>query len=94
MDRKTAEQEAALFATSPGQAITYQIGKVQIVRFLADAKLRQGDAFSLRVFDDYLWKNGNVPLALQRWEYLGLDDDLSIIDQKETKTPARKDTTN
>jgi uncharacterized protein (DUF885 family) len=94
MDLKTAEAEAASFATNPGQAITYQIGKVQIVRFLADAKLRQGEAFRLRVFDDYLWKNGNVPLALQRWEYLGLDDDLNIIDQREMNTPARKDTMN
>jgi uncharacterized protein (DUF885 family) len=76
MDRKTAEAEAAAFATGPGQAITYQIGKIQVLRFLADARLKQGDAFDLRGFHDYLWKNGNVPIALLRWEYLGLDDDV------------------
>ena len=26
---------------------------------------------NLRAFHDFVWKNGNVPIALQRWEYLG-----------------------
>jgi Bacterial protein of unknown function (DUF885) len=81
MDKKTAAGEAALFATTPGQAISYQIGKSQILHFLADAKLAQGDKFSLRAFHDFLWTNGNVPIALQRWEYLGEDDDLRAIDR-------------
>jgi uncharacterized protein (DUF885 family) len=76
MDAATARGEAASFATGPGQAISYQIGKIQIVRFLTDARLAQGDKFNLRAFHDFLWKNGNVPIALQRWEYLGLDDDV------------------
>jgi hypothetical protein len=82
MDQKTAEAEAALFATTPGQAISYQIGKNQILRFLADAKIALGDKFSLREFDDFLWKNGNVPIALQRWEYLDKDDDIRMLDGK------------
>src|SRR5208283_1042486 len=83
MDRKSAEAEAALFATDPGQAISYQIGKIQILRFLADAKLAQGEKFSLRAFDDFLWQNGNVPIALQRWEYLGDDHDFrSVLQQR------------
>jgi len=82
MDRKSAEAESALFATDPGQAISYQIGKIQILHFLADARLAQGDQFSLRAFDDFLWTNGNVPLALQRWEYLGNDDDLRTIERR------------
>jgi Bacterial protein of unknown function (DUF885) len=88
MDKRTAEGEAALFATTPGQAITYQAGKIQILRFLADAKLKQGDVFNLRTFDDYLWKNGNVPIALQRWEYLGLDDDVRAVDRLRAASPA------
>jgi uncharacterized protein (DUF885 family) len=84
MDQKTAEEEAANFAVGPGQAISYQIGKVQIMRFLADARLKQGDAFNLRAFDDYLWKNGNVPIVLLSWEYLGLDDDLQSADKVAT----------
>jgi len=81
MDKKTADGEAALFATDPGQAISYQIGKSQILHFLADAKLTQGGKFDLRAFHDFLWTNGNVPIALQRWEYLGEDEDLRALDQ-------------
>jgi uncharacterized protein (DUF885 family) len=81
LDAATAWQEAVFFASSPGQAITYQIGKLQIVKFLADAKRIQRDDFSLRAFHDYLWKNGNVPIALLRWEYLGLTDEIKILDE-------------
>jgi hypothetical protein len=70
MDPETARAEAAFFASSPGQAISYEIGKLQIVRLLADARRAQGDKFDLRAFHDFVWKNGNVPLSLQRWEYL------------------------
>jgi uncharacterized protein (DUF885 family) len=71
MDEQTARQEAIAFSTGPGQAITYQIGKLQIIKFLADARMQQGDKFNLRTFHDFVWKNGNVPIALQQWEYLG-----------------------
>jgi uncharacterized protein (DUF885 family) len=90
MDQKTAEAEAALFATTPGQAISYQIGKNQILSILADAKMAQGDKLNLRTFDDFLWKNGNVPIALLRWEYLGNDDDIRVLDkQRHNSMPAR-----
>jgi len=71
MDPATARQEAIAFSTGPGQAITYQVGKLQIMKFLAEARLKQGEKFNLRAFHDFVWKNGNVPMALQRWEYLG-----------------------
>jgi hypothetical protein len=80
MDHATALEEAVFFAANPGQAISYQVGKLQILRFLADARLDRGEAFSLREFHDYLMLNGNVPIALQRWEYLGRDDDLQRLD--------------
>jgi hypothetical protein len=80
MDRETALDEAVFFAFNPGQAISYQIGKLQILEFLADAKLDQGDEFSLRHFHDFLMRNGNVPIALQRWEYLGRDDAVLRLD--------------
>lgn len=70
MDEQTARQEAIAFCTSPGGAMTYQIGKLQILKFLADARMQQGDKFNLRAFHDFLWRNGNVPIALREWEYL------------------------
>lgn len=80
VDRGTARQEAVFFASSPGQAITYQIGKLQIVKFLADARLNQKEEFNVRAFHDYLWKNGNVPISLLRWEYLGLSNEIELLD--------------
>ena len=71
MDELTARQEAIAFSTSPGGAITYQIGKLQILNFVAAARMQQSDKFNLRAFHDFVWKNGNVPISLQRWEYLG-----------------------
>lgn len=70
MDRATAEEEATFFAAAPGQAISYQIGKAQTLEFLAEARVREGKNFDLRRFHDYLWRNGNVPIALQKYEYL------------------------
>ena len=80
MPRVTAAEEAAFFASSPGQAITYQTGKIQILQMLAEARRIQGSDFNLQDFHDYVWKNGNVPLALQRWEMLGLTDQIDILD--------------
>ncbi len=81
MDRKTAEAEAADFATAPGLGIAYEIGKLQIERMLAERRLQHGAKFTLQEFHDYVWRNGNVPLSLQRWELLGLPDDLNKVDE-------------
>jgi uncharacterized protein DUF885 len=81
MDRQTANDEAAAFATAPGLAIAYEIGKLQIERMLAERRLQQADKFSLRDFHDYVWTNGNVPISLQRWELLGLDDEIKKVDE-------------
>jgi Bacterial protein of unknown function (DUF885) len=81
MDRGTADGEAASFATAPGLGIAYEIGKLQIERMLAERRLQQGRKFTLREFHDYVWRNGNMPLALQRWELLRLDDDVKKLDQ-------------
>jgi hypothetical protein len=82
MDAGTARQEVIAFSVGPGQAITYQIGKLQITKFLAEARMQQGDKFNLRAFHDFVWKNGNVPIALQRWEYLGANDDVPKLTDK------------
>jgi hypothetical protein len=79
MDAKTALEEAAFFSSTPGQAISYQIGKIQILNLLADARRAQGDSFSLRKFHDFVWSNGNVPLSLQRWELLGDKSEVEAI---------------
>lgn len=80
MDRQTAWEEAAFFAGNPGQGLSYQIGKLQIIDLLATSQQRRGAAFDLRTFHDRLWREGNVPLALQRWELLGERDHLDQAD--------------
>jgi uncharacterized protein DUF885 len=69
MDKKTAHAEASMFATTPGQAISYQAGKLQITKFLADARLKAGEKFDLRAFNDFVWRNGNVPIELLREQW-------------------------
>jgi uncharacterized protein (DUF885 family) len=81
MDRATAESEAADFATAPGLAIAYEIGKLQIEAMLAERRLQLGDKFNLRDFHDYVWSNGNVPFSLQRWELLGRDDEIRKLNE-------------
>jgi uncharacterized protein (DUF885 family) len=70
MDRATALDEAAMFSSTPGQGISYQIGKLQIMQLLSDAKRVQGADFSMLKFNNFVWNNGNVPISLQRWELL------------------------
>jgi uncharacterized protein (DUF885 family) len=70
MDRATALDEAAMFSSTPGQGISYQIGKLQITQLLSDARRTKGAGFSMLQFNNFVWNNGNVPIALQRWELL------------------------
>jgi uncharacterized protein (DUF885 family) len=79
MDEGTARSEAFMFASTPGQAITYQIGKMDILKGLTMAELQQGKAFSLQKYQDYVWLNGSVPFSLQRWELLGDKTDVPAI---------------
>jgi hypothetical protein len=80
MDRATAWEEAAFFAGNPGQGSSYTVGKLQIMRLLAAARIAAGPAFDLRTFHDWLWANGNVPLALLQWELLGDTTDIDALD--------------
>jgi hypothetical protein len=80
MDEATAREEAAFFAETPGQALTYQIGKTQLIALLADAVRLRGADLDLKALHDAIWVNGNVPVALLRWELLGLTDELAAID--------------
>jgi hypothetical protein len=70
MDKATALDEAAMFSSTPGQGISYQIGKLQITQLLSDARRTQGKDFSMLQFNNFVWNNGNVPISLQRWELL------------------------
>ena len=79
MDMETAREEAVFFAGFPGQGMTYQIGKTQIIKLFTDASRNQSSDFSLRSFHDYLWMNGNLPISLLRYDLLGDSNELEVI---------------
>ncbi len=79
MDAADARTEVIEMGELPGQKIAYQTGKLQIVQMLEDARLKQGNKFKLQEFHNFVWLNGNVPIALQRWEYLGMDDEVRML---------------
>ena len=80
MDIQTAREEAVFFAGFPGQGLTYQIGKTQIITLMSDQIRKSPKDFSLRKFHDYLWNNGNVPISLLRLELLNDWSDIAEVD--------------
>ena len=88
MDVETAREECAMYLATPGLAMSYHVGKQQLLRLVTDAVVAQGDDFSLRALHDRVWANGNVPFSLQRWEILGDRGDLDVIDAFEGSLPA------
>jgi len=81
MDEADARTEVVEMGELPGQKIAYQTGKLQIVQMVEDARLKQGDTFSVRKFHFYAWLNGNVPIALIRWEFLGMNDQVDKLSE-------------
>ena len=79
MSAANAHTEVVEMNEAPGQKISYQVGKLQIVKMMQEAREKQGSEFSLAKFHDFVWLNGNVPIALQRWELLGTDDEVKRL---------------
>src|SRR5439155_1157777 len=67
MDANTARQEAIAFSTGPGQALTYQICKRQLMKFLAEARMKKIASAHLRHAD----KEGEI-VRLYTIERMGL----------------------
>ncbi|MEL4320316.1 DUF885 family protein [Leifsonia sp. YIM 134122] len=83
MDLATATEETAMYVATPGLAMSYNVGKHEVLRLVADAAVAGGgggDAFDLRRMHDFLWENGNVPMSLLRWELLGDRSDVDVLD--------------
>lgn len=80
MDAATATEESAMYVATPGLAMSYNVGKHEVQRLVADAAVSEGPRFDLRRFHDRLWENGNVPVSLLRWELLGDRSDVDVLD--------------
>ncbi len=79
MDKMSAVDTAAEVAMNPGHSSGFLVGKLQVEKFLADMRDVAPERFSMQAFHDSLLLNGNVPIALQRWESLGLDDEIQRL---------------
>ena len=52
------------YAVTPGQALSYMIGRLEIQRIRRDGEERQGDAFDIKAFHDAVLDSGPMPLGL------------------------------
>ncbi|MGH8127145.1 MAG: DUF885 domain-containing protein [Gammaproteobacteria bacterium] len=48
----------------PGQALSYMIGEMHILKLRAEAEQKLGDKYSLRDFDDVVLGEGSLPMAV------------------------------
>ncbi|HZY96963.1 MAG TPA: DUF885 domain-containing protein [Candidatus Cybelea sp.] len=70
VDADTAQGEVSRFATGPGQAYDYAVGKTQIEALLVEYKQKKGSAFNLQAFHDDLLSHGTVPVSVVASEML------------------------
>ena len=75
MSAVMAQREVRRYCLHPTQAMSYLVGKLQIVALRDEARQRQGAAFDLHDFHGALLASGTIPLALVReelWARLGV----------------------
>jgi uncharacterized protein (DUF885 family) len=56
--------EVDRYAVTPGQALSYMIGRLEIQRIRREAEARQGDAFDIKAFHDAVLDSAPMPLGL------------------------------
>lgn len=66
--RDQAEREIDRDIVWPGQALSYKVGQLEILRLRREAASRLGERFDLRTFHDEVLKHGALPLPLLRRE--------------------------
>ncbi len=62
MSRATVEGEVDRYIGMPGQALSYMIGRLEILRMRDEAKAAMGDRFDIKGFHDTLLSSGMVPM--------------------------------
>ena len=63
---RTAEGEIDRYISWPGQAPSYMLGRLEILRLREQARQALGSRFDIRAFHDRVLENGPVPLWLLR----------------------------
>ena len=62
MSRPAVQAEIDRYICSPGQATSYMIGRLEILRMRAEAQQRQGAAFDIKKFHSAVLDHGSMPL--------------------------------
>jgi uncharacterized protein (DUF885 family) len=62
--RLTIEQEVDRYIGMPGQALSYKMGQLEILRLRAEGERRLGDGFDIKGFHDTLLTSGAMTLPL------------------------------
>jgi uncharacterized protein (DUF885 family) len=91
MDRDVARVDAEIYLKRPTYGLSYQLGKMEILKLLGDRKHQLGDKFNLKAFHDQFLAAGTIPVSLIRWEMTGFDDEAKQF-WAESKPPAKKTT--
>ena len=60
------ENEVDRYVAMPAQALSYMVGKLEILAAREEAKRALGDRFSMPAFHDQLLGSGSLPLATMR----------------------------
>jgi uncharacterized protein (DUF885 family) len=64
MRRGPVTAEIDRYAVTPGQALSYMIGRLEIQRIRREAEQRLGGAFDIKAFHDAVLDSGPMPLGL------------------------------
>jgi uncharacterized protein (DUF885 family) len=64
MQRAHVAAEIDRYAVTPGQALAYMIGRLEIQRIRREAEQRLGDRFQIKAFHDTVLGSGPMPLQL------------------------------
>ena len=64
MDVRHVTAEVDRYAVTPGQALSYMIGRLEIQRIRRAVEERQGDGFDIKAFHDAVLDSGPMPLGL------------------------------
>lgn len=59
-----ATAEIDRYAVTPGQALSYMIGRLEMLRIREAARQRQGDRFDIKAFHDTVLESGALPLSV------------------------------
>jgi hypothetical protein len=92
MDNDVARVDAEIYLKRPTYGLSYQMGKMEMLKLVGDRKHQLGDKFNLKEFHDQFLAAGTIPISLIRWEMTGFDDEVKTF--WAAPKPAPKKSTN